>query len=885
MPSILINSNDQSSQFYVVARDLLKGLAPNTEINFADNVWALPFSYDSKLIANLDFSDFLSNDLAFQTVFTIYLTDKEKVILTPIEFAKWLLLNTNADMAVNYRIVYFLDTLKLLFKFLKDNSQARLEINDVCQFVTLLLTHDFKKGKLIRRYHAPAYASRLKLFKIREMQDILLQFKVDCLLDNFPVNEFNKQANEACIVQINMTLTDYQKGGSFNYLGLDVGRHYIDFCGDFFESNIAMATSLANTLKKLGLNITNGKSNISWQDLITTGSSLNSQFINVAYDEYKEVQPIATAFKLEALDNIANELKLETYRLDTHEFLRSMLYARLFDSELKKREFILEEYKSYYYFEAEKSDTANTNFLNISLDQFDQVTDKIIGEETISKDKFCLLLRETIKTLSLKTNLDVNNYLKDVESSGITLLVAYTGYRASEYGFSIDALKSEVNRDIKDAVYTPFRFKLLWFVPKTNGVTKLNREITTSCAVLIRQLNAFTEYEDNGYAISSQSANDSVPITRIVYKAVRRMWLNFPFSYQLFDALDVVENEMKNPIKYNKFKRSCNFNLNRVNELISLKNELRYHAQIRELSMREYRGENGSTIRFEKVLTLYKKGKLPKKDVILLEKKLSKDTLTKLADPRFILNQASVSGIKNELIADTYFATPHSLRHIWAEAVMRRYKGNVGRFIRSNFKHIDPRFFIAYMQDKEMKAIVQVAKRTTINTTVKNCINSLKSDKEQFIGGFNRFIRKAVSITKSVSQQELEELAEDISENRIIYYQSQPWADCILRIGTHAQAKCSSGREASPHKASPSLCLGCINGNIEESNYAGIVAYIKTDIDVCRNEKLPQNFKLNSLRVLQVALKRILELKNISSSTKYDKFITYLKESIKLASI
>ena len=71
----------------------------------------------------------------------------------------------------------------------------------------------------------------------------------------------------------------------------------------------------------------------------------------------------------------------------------------------------------------------------------------------------------------------------------MTIFLALTGWRASEYGFPLASIKLSLNIEPKDNAYTPFRFHVNWVVPKTSGNTKLNREITLSSYLIAQQLH------------------------------------------------------------------------------------------------------------------------------------------------------------------------------------------------------------------------------------------------------------------------------------------------------------------------------------------------------------------------------------------------------------
>ena len=119
--------------------------------------------------------------------------------------------------------------------------------------------------------------------------------------------------------------------------------------------------------------------------------------------------------------------------------------------------------------------------------------------------------------------------------------------------------------------------------------------------------------------------------------------------------------------------------------------------------------------------------------------------------------------------------------------------------------------------------------------------------------------------------------------DRVVGVKSNPWGTCILIGATEKFAKCSVNGEPQRQNASPRLCLGCMHVNISEGNYRGIVVYTQQDVIACRNTALPWFIKEANVRTVKLALKRVEELQKNGGHLKYNKFIAYLKESIRIA--
>jgi hypothetical protein len=878
-------------EFIQHCNDMLRCIDPTNQANFDHDIWVIPFTRllgneNIHLFATLNFTDFKNTALMFKDQFSIQLENNQSVDLNLLGFAKWLFLKLKCNGSIDYRSVWLLDVLKMHFTFLAERRSTVLNDADLEEFFSLLLTHDFKNGAFIKRFGAPAYASRFKCYNLMDCARILRSHGIDDFIGEFDHSDINKAFNESCLAQIDMTLSDYKAGGSFDFLTLDVGRHYVDFCATFFEENIAFSIALSRALFDVRLKVSeDGKKDL-WTNYFNKSEILNKSNVLVQNFRfhYNNIAEQTHAFCLSTINKIAVDLGLDEERFDTYEFIRSLLYTRFYDSELKKREYILAEYLASLKNESTK------NTVNFTLSEFDIICNNQLLNAQLSETESVDVMLRHIDKYDLVNRKSVRKYFLDVESAGITALVAFTGWRASEYGFPLSALRSEVNRDIKDAVYTPFRFHLKWISPKTNGETLLEREITLSTNVLIRQIDSLTQHAGDEFAITSTPRTDSNDINRIVYNAVVRHWLNFPSQYLPFKELTELQylessEDHLTATEKNRFielKNKYNLENRMVKELLQLKDKLINDVKLQKFASRLYKVDDDN-VRFKDVIVRFIKGTLPITDSKLIESKLSIETLDAIKSPDFDLTENAILSIRVELLNETYYATPHALRHIWAEAVLRRYKGDVGKFIRANFKHIDERFFMAYLKNKEARSIMQVAKRTTINSIVENRINSLGDEKRAYSGGFDRFINKAVRITKVYSQQEFNNLFINITENRIVDIKTNAWATCILRTSTQNLAKCSVDGIPQRYNASPKLCLGCINADIEAGNFYGIVVYVKPDIDACRNPHLPLFLKEVHLDNVKKALKRVIELEDGDTmSSRYRPFINYLLETIEI---
>lgn len=864
---------------------MLRLIDPNGHASFVKDKWVIPFSSTTaraeNLYATLDFSDFNNEILKFKSSIRIEFEVGEFINLTIIDFAKWLFLQQRHNNSLDYRSVWHLEMLKMLFAYLRENNIKLLDESKLEDFFSLTLTHDFVDKAFVRRLSSPAYGSRFKMFNLSSITRTLRLHSVESVVTNIHEEDLNKAFNSACLSQMGMTLADYKNGGTFDFLTLDVGKHYVDYCASFFEQHIVFATALRCSVFELGFDLEEKGNQSKWDALF---SENKEQLCNLIATKFNEIVLKYHAFNIDKLNQILLELKLDETRFDSYEFVRALMYARFYDGQLKKREHILSEYVA-------SINSDNTGFkIDFSLQEFDEHCDNVLSELTLDLEKADVLLDKYIELFRDRTNVKMGSFFRDVEAAGVTAIVAYTGWRSSEYGFPESSLNSAVNKEISDAVYSPFRFYIKWISPKTNGDTLLEREITLSTAILIKQLSAFTVANDNGFALTSATFREATLIENQVKTMVTRHWQRFPEKYVIFMELDELEalTFKGKDCDLAELKRkeylSGKYDLNNavVENLTALRDKLRNDNQVLELISRSYKVDQ-KHLRFGETIRRYANGELDGISAEILENRLSQETLEHIRIHHGDIGNTDTKAIIDELRVGIFNATPHALRHIWAEAVLRRYKGDIGKFIRANFKHIDERFFMAYLRGKEAKAIMQVAKRTTINYIVRNRIKSLNDERRRYAGLFDRFINKAVAITHVKTQGEYEKLTNKVSNDRIIDIKVNPWSTCVLRKGTFVHAKCSEDGIPQRHKAEPSLCLGCINGDIEEGNFNGIVVYIKPDVEACRNPKLPMFIKMAHLVTVRLALKRIQELGKNYDDSPYQKYVDFLYETIEMA--
>lgn len=825
--------------------------------------------------------------------------------ITTIELAKMAFLVTASTKGIISKNLSYFNILLLIFSFLTANAKRKVKADDWQALYIFMMTTDVDKNGISDKFSARAYGSLICQINTKKLSFLLQSLDTDVLLEGCHINKRMRALDLACKAVLGITGRDYKEGGSFNFLTLDVGRYYIDYCADFFESNYALSYALSNTLKiapgvineKLGKTYYLLRQKIlinkvlAGEDIVANAKSLKLdpdtatgiqiQTLKVFWKCYAQAVKKNSLFQIDKLQKIAEKLKLEE-RFDSYEFIRSMVFARDYTLRLKSRKNILAEY------------CASTQTDWFDLQTFDEVCDDI--QTPIKEVPLSLVWQQLGYDISRLNGVGIQHFISDVEAAGVTLFLAMTGWRKSEFGFPLSSIKIEDNNDVLDSTYTPFRFHVQWTVRKTSKDTNLDREITLSSYLVAKQLNGMVNRPVDGspclYSATKKSLNGKGPRSYLDQR-VSRLWRKFVTNYKTFKDLDEIDKlralEVKQSLTeedrytFQQFINKYPENY-KTAELLWVRNKVRAELP-RMCALNIDNIESNDNIEYK--IFSYLKGTLQPQEHELFEQYLTNDVKEQLKNMKIITVKCITSDAKRiiraQMMEGVAYPSPHAMRHIWAEAVLRRYRGDVGKFIKANFKHIDERFFMRYLRDKDTKAVHEIAKRITINSLVRTHLLAVRDEHREMAGRFDIFIRRIAKNTKVMSINELAEHAETFADRNVIDIKTSSWSTCILRRTTTKQAKCAKDDIPQRQNSSPKLCLGCVNGDIQEGNYIGIVIALKDHIKCCLNEKIPYFLKVESIHIIKLAKDRIYELRRNSGNDKYDTFINILTEALNVA--
>lgn len=862
--------------------------------------------------STLDFSEFDKQYLNANSDTYIELGEKkEKIHLDTKTIAKiYVMNNITLKSSNNARIALLF--VKHIFAFLVFRNEKSLSQHNIKEFHSFFLTQSVDDGKISSRLSPMTYGSSYGKHNLQQVQMRLSRLGIKGFLSGISKKINSKALNHVCKALLNITLNEFKKDGSYNFLGLKTGQLYIDHLRTIFENDLLFGTVCEQSIKKtqakfefhtltrgdqskwnqLFVKIFLGDEEVSFKSILGVSvdnvtTYFKKELLNQYCSQYKKFQSLNT-------DNIAlliERLGIE-HRFDAVEVIRTLM--------LQKYYFINEEKSSKNVWDAYISSLSNSDVHEkyVSIPSIDNVF--LMMEDIISKYNFNFeRLQKEIKLWYIKIHRkgDIGGYktlkqhINRIIDAGTSLFVAYTGYRKSEYSFPLSSISSTINLDILDNSYVPFRYHLKWIIPKTNGGTKLNREITSQCYQIALQLSEIIGKENKIPCLYSTvnfeiKKNSSV---KAISRSVVSNWNDFVKNYNIFVELEKLQdlnkktysNLSKKEITLHSILESkYDFSSKEVINLIKIKDELKNDLPILECT-HAISTSNNKNVGFKESLNEFKSNGFSKNlfHNNLIKKVLSDDTRRWLLSENQLLKKSDMRKINQELLNNRKYPSPHAFRHIWAESVLSRYQGDVGAVIRHQFCHLDNSFFMAYLRNKDASTLLDAARVTILNSMVDTLLLEAENSNPEAVGGFANFVKKAALMTHIVDSNKARELRERI-KGRIISMQTLPFATCLPREGCESRAKCAEFGEVQPHNARPSFCLNCINSLITSGNIKGIWMTISPFVKECMNDDIPIFVVEDHLPTIKSAYKRIKELQTPKNHVKVQKILDTLSLAI-----
>lgn len=814
-----------------------------------------------------------------------------------IQAAKLLFLKSVEGIRSTVLIRYRFDSIVKTFSFLAKKNISLISQTDLKEYYEHMLMSSIHNNRIEVRLTPLSYKNASAGISNAEWVNISKSFCLPSFgFKTIYSSSAHKRALENAIKTLSaddLTFRDWIEGGSFNHLTLDYGRYYAEHCVSFFDDNIALATAIRRTLSDAARIVEDAGHSVNNKSLKSSVMLIIGNYLTgkCTGDLKKSSRHKFSPSWLASLETSTIERfkrNLRTYR--TLDVLTSTVEIQNLAQQLRISN--LEDYT----FQQLKY-LVQARWAQLSLENFPGIVDLRTAEALCLK-KFTGDAIDTVelnrltdqKYLSLINDLDVtlpdvqffkscgiqekssqstyiNNFLRLVEAAGVIKFISLSGWRESEFGFSIKDFSASANSDVLDQAENPVKFQVKWVVPKTSGEAKLNRDITRTLCETAIWLTQLTEADNSSpclYSFNSLSKDPSKS-SEFIKKSVGKLWFHFCNYYKPFVQLRHLY-ELKELQKSAKHSPQLQARLAELESLCVTENWEALKSD--PLLLTAYNRINNEIDRVSFLLDedlrrgfvwQYKIGALSSEHKNILDQYLSAETKDAILALRSKdqVTPIFTREVINEIISNCLYPTPHAFRHMWAEAVYRRFDGDAGWMIRSNFKHVSHSMWLAYIRNKDNRRQHDKVKRTVVSSMLNNFI--LKNG-EGYAGATEKLVRRMFLNTQVRTLNELSAAIDEYVDLEIEDIKSNPWGFCILRKRSKVHAQCSDGGGPQRQNASPSLCLGCTHNFSQSGNIEGILLGISNDLKVIKNADIPRSFRLASSNTVSIALKQLIKL-------------------------
>ncbi|MFW1304137.1 hypothetical protein ACEV7Y_00015 [Vibrio parahaemolyticus] len=841
--------------------------------------------------------------------------NESKCSLSSKQYAK-LLCSTSLTPKNSRAIISVYQMAMHLFAFLNERNEIALSTSLLDAFWTSFMARVANQNGLFNRVSIPSYKGSIVNSSLARLRNQVMAFGVKGVIEQkLTHKQIEKSLDRVCQSQYSMTLAEFKKGKNLNFLGLELGQFYVDYLNHVYQSNFLYTATckqaLSSVIEKISMaNITDDRSRHRLFNAILSGllgeeigatkfktkgihhQELKVMTENAIVEKYNKYFDSVSSLKDDNIKSLVIELGL-CARFDAVEIIRVLMLQKYLGLKGSKSP---DEVWNGYLSSLDKSFIDSQSLSAICVSDVYAKMQSIVSQQRLAGKECVTAIQQWAKglvgTLSNRTYEALKTMLDTQHHSMTALVVAWTGYRQSEYGFPLSAIRTESNVDILDNAYVPFRFKLKWLVPKTNSGTKIDREVTSQCYQVAAQLNELFGHEHDEpclYALTGNTTNKQTAhqSETFINNRVTANWEGFVNYYQPFNEVirlndllqksGVLTSQELDEIETLSLKYP--FGSARYRHLLSSAKEVK--RDWLRLSHTSFSGRTALN-KLKKSLVAYSQDCPVENDEhqSIIDKYLSNETKAMLQSGKVDWNDAkTMRDVISEILEGVRYPSPHAFRHIWAEAVLTRYQGDVGAVIRHQFCHLDGSFFMAYLRDKDARGLMASAKIRYLNSIVELLFIESEQFDEMHSGGFYRFVRKVTQLTKVKTESQIRALRETIA-GRIIDIQPSRFAVCIPRIGGESRAKCAKMGSLNPQDARLEFCLDCINAWVTEGHIRGIWQTIQPMVKEAMQPK-GIGFLLEAhLPALTASWRRIKELRNSRNGDNVDRILSAIEDAI-----
>lgn len=856
------------------AQARLDALPGSKNNHFENNSWQ--FDNQRGRLATIDFTDQLGLNIRYPEW---PLSDSVDWVLLTKHI--WLSL---ASTTTPTQYVHRVSGLKLLLAAMAHHNLTQVTRDNCSVVLKFLLTHGWRQGGASNNLSIKSYSnlsaqvlpSKWKL----AFSDLGLNWIARDLTDTF----VKKQLKElvSTLTDNELTAQDWFQGGSYDLLTLDHGRYYVEHCLSFFEKQYPLAIALAST----------------FQAIPALAASCGYERTTLSLPAPLVLQGYST-----------DELKLRWPRLSTttlqkvHECLTDHFTVAYqdarFDAALLQDEVI----KPFVRACGLQPNSENTDRMRVILWDWVRREDKTETQRLLEECQPVSWAVFEKQLAEVKKHWDQQpcpvpscedyeaigliaggirewnaSYPRQliylVSKAGITAMAALTGWRRSEFGFPRSAIKRTRNEDKLDQYAFPWRYQVDWYVQKTSGKVRQLREISFGTFLIAERMQSLIGATDAQPCLYPVKAKNTAPSysERAVQTGVRVLWSHFVNHYSGFKQLDDSAawqklqetrdtGEPLNKAEQQEFERLLAQRSAEQWAQLSIDANLKeaWRRAREEFPRLEFFLSSNNKTNKKDWVVRYRDGTLKPDWQALLDAHLpdnTKDWIQSLPQDELRSMQVSKT-VMSELIEGTLYPSPHAFRHMWAEAVYRRFDGDAGWMIRSQFKHISKAMWLDYIRNKDNRFGHERVKKQVISSLVHNY---LRHQGEGYAGQLHTWLRRLFNKTSVLAPQEQEQLAERLATIEIENIKANPWGYCLLKRRTRSKAKCAEDGEPMRHNASPDLCLGCVHNLMQTENVDWALFHVSSHVEALQNPVVPAIFKASSYELVKNVTRHVKTL-------------------------
>lgn len=853
----------------------LDALPGSNHNRFEENNWQ--FEDQRGRLIGIDFDDLLNMDEKYPSWPLVH-----KVDWVSLTKRMWIML---ASKATPDSYSLRLQGVKLFWAAMAHHQFTRLTRDDIGVVLEFLLRHRWRAGEASKDPAIKSYSNFAEVVKFQHWKRAFVELGLDWVDRDLTESFVRKQLQQTipALTGNEVSYRDWIEGGSFNRLTLDYGRFYVEHCLSFFEQYYPLAFALVSTVRSaaglaasLGYNLRDVSQVLAlnlqgssaddlkrrWPDWsFSILSRVHEHGIQHFKASYKQARFEASLLKSETLEGFVVACGLETSP-ENVDRMRVILWDWVRRKNKKETRSQLRECSTrvpWAVFEEQLS----------------------IVKEFCDSQPLPVLSVDYYQSIGLtrdpNSGRDASYHrqlINRVAKAGLTNVVALTGWRKSEYGFPISSIKRRENNDRLDQYAFPWRYQIDWYVYKTSGRVRELREVTFSTVLIAERLQSLNGANDEvpclyGFSKFNHKIFDSGE--RVSF-AVRTLWSHFVHHYPGFKQLDdwsawsALTNSQKAGAALTAVEQ------HELTRLLAQRTDEGWASLSIDVNLKEaWRRAREEWPRVE--LLFLRRNTREKKDWLIryrartlradwtaeLDAHLPediKDWIHSLSETE--LRNSSVSKrVTNCLMESALYPSPHAFRHMWAEAVYRRFDGDAGWMIRSQFKHISKSMWLDYIRDKDNRLGHERAKAQVVSSLVHNY---LRHRGKGYAGELHVWLRRLFNRTRVLSPREQEQLAEHLASVEIENIKANPWGYCLLKRRTRDKAKCAEMGEPMRHNASPDVCLGCVHNLMQSESVEWALLHAAAHVDALKNPVVPQIFKASSYELVKNVARHIRTL-------------------------